>query len=353
MFSYFLSNLTRSEAIPITPLSCFNFSNFFPLTDVIGKKLALPKLNCLKWFTNFLASSSESVTMFCILWPRAISKAVSYSFGTDIRFANTPCTPFFKFAFLSQSLRIAFTLLIYPSFSFSVSIKNFNLESLILISDSAWFIFTSKSFNLVSISFFLSSCFFSPDVIVFLLPSISAKVFIISDLFSLAASTSEILLVISCLTCFSLSLELSSFAINVDISLEISNLDSVLSSTCFFFPSISNSFLDIESVIFFRAASFSSNSFSYFSLFSLKDVFLSAFWFFSSSNSVILLLFSSISLSNLSWFSLLWEIFSKFKFISEFICSFFLSFSKPKFCISSIFNVISSIACFNSSLSSW
>lgn len=64
--SYFLFTLIRSEAIPITPSIplVLILSNFFPFTDVIGKKVALPKLFFLKCSTNFFASSSVSVTIF-------------------------------------------------------------------------------------------------------------------------------------------------------------------------------------------------------------------------------------------------------------------------------------------------
>ena len=146
--SYFLSYLIKSEAIPINPFSCpFIFSNFFPLTDEIGKKVPLPKLFFLICSTSLFASSSVSVTIFCKLAPKHISIAVCTSSGTSITFANTPCIPFPNSLIFSQSFRSIFTLLIYPSFSFSVSIKNFNLESLILISLDSMFILLSYSFT--------------------------------------------------------------------------------------------------------------------------------------------------------------------------------------------------------------
>ena len=133
--SYFLLNLTMSDAIPTTPFSCpFILSSFLPLTDVIGKNDALPKLFFLKCCTNFFASSSVSVTIFCRLAPKHISIAVWYSSGTSIILAKTPCIPFPSSLIFSQSFNNDFTLFIYPSFSFSVSIKNFNLDSFILIS---------------------------------------------------------------------------------------------------------------------------------------------------------------------------------------------------------------------------
>ena len=63
--SYFLLNFTKSDAIPITPIFLpLIFSNFLPLTDVIGRNDALPKLFFLKYSINLFASSSVSVTMF-------------------------------------------------------------------------------------------------------------------------------------------------------------------------------------------------------------------------------------------------------------------------------------------------
>ena len=110
--SYFLLNFTKSDAIPITPLSFpFIFSNFFPLTEAIGKNDALPKLFFLKCSTSFFASSSVSVTMFCKLAPKHISIAVSNSSGTSIIFAKTPCIPFPKSFMFSQSFNRDFTLL--------------------------------------------------------------------------------------------------------------------------------------------------------------------------------------------------------------------------------------------------
>jgi len=130
-----LSNLTRSAATPITPGNFpFILSILLPLIEVIGKKDALPILFALKWFTNFFATSSLSVTIFCSIPPKVISIAVSYFLSTEIKFAIIPCTPLFKSAFLSQSVNNNLTAFAYPSFSFSVSIKNFCLESFILSS---------------------------------------------------------------------------------------------------------------------------------------------------------------------------------------------------------------------------
>ena len=58
--SYFLSYLTKSDAIPTTPFIPFvtTLSIFLPLTEVTGKNDALPKLLSLKCLTSFFASSS-------------------------------------------------------------------------------------------------------------------------------------------------------------------------------------------------------------------------------------------------------------------------------------------------------
>ena len=131
--SYFLLYVTISEAIPITPIFLpFIFSNFFPFTEDIGKNDALPKLFVRKCSINFFASSSVSVTIFCRLAPKHISIAVSYSFGTEIIFASTPCIPFPSSFVFSQSNNNCFTLFIYPSFSFSVSTKKSCLDFFIL-----------------------------------------------------------------------------------------------------------------------------------------------------------------------------------------------------------------------------
>ena len=144
--------------MPITPVFFpFIFSIFLPFTAVIGKNDALPKLFFLKCSTNFLASSSVSVTIFCKLAPKHISIAVSYSLGTEIIFANTPCIPFPSSLIFSQSNNSDFTLLIYPSFSFSVSTKKLYLDCFILISFVLLTICKSYSFILLFISCFLLS----------------------------------------------------------------------------------------------------------------------------------------------------------------------------------------------------
>ena len=86
--------------------------SFFPFTELIGKNDALPKLLALKYSINFFASCSVSVTIFCKLAPNAISIAVSYSFGTAIKFAITPYIPLFNSLFFSQSNNNCFTLFI-------------------------------------------------------------------------------------------------------------------------------------------------------------------------------------------------------------------------------------------------
>ena len=112
--SYLLLHLTKSDATPITPSVLFLIilSNFLPLIDETGKKDALPNLFFLKCSTNFLASSSVSVTMFWRACPKHISIAVSYFLSTEIRFAKTPFIPFPSPGFFSQSTSIDFTLLI-------------------------------------------------------------------------------------------------------------------------------------------------------------------------------------------------------------------------------------------------
>ena len=151
----------------------FILSNFLPLTADIGKNDALPILFFLRCSTNFFASFSVSVTMFCNAPPNAISMANPYFLSTSIKLLKTPFTPFDNSAFFSQSSRRVFTLLVYPSFSFSVSFKNLSLDSFILYSDNIKFILSSYSF----IFFILSSLFFvassNCDNVSFLLFSIS------------------------------------------------------------------------------------------------------------------------------------------------------------------------------------
>ena len=64
--SYFLSHFTKSDAIPITPSIPFELIPviFCPLTELIGRKDALPSLFSLKYSTSFFASFSVSVTIF-------------------------------------------------------------------------------------------------------------------------------------------------------------------------------------------------------------------------------------------------------------------------------------------------
>ena len=85
-----------------------------------------------------------------------------------------------------------------------------------------------------------------------------------------------------------------------------------------------------------------------FNLFYNFFLFLSVMLIFNLvSKSVILAVISSISFKYLSKFSLLFAIFSLATFISELICSCFWPTSKLRFCVSSIFTVISSISCFS------
>ena len=201
---YFLSAFTSSAAMPITPSIPleFTFSIFFPWTDEIGKKLALPKLFLRKCSINFFASVSVFVTIFCIAWPKHISIAVSYFLSTEIRLASTPSTPAFNSLFCSHASSKDLTLFIYPSLSRSVSIKNLHLESFILYSAVSLFIFSSKSFITAKASSFWA--FISVRVLtaLFLVFSISWKFFEISCFFILLLSNSEIVLWSSCFTFF-------------------------------------------------------------------------------------------------------------------------------------------------------
>ena len=111
--SYFLLYFIKSDATPIIPLLFpLILSIFFPFIEVIGKKEALPILFFLKCSTNFFASCSVSVTIFCNAIPKLISIAVCKFSGTSIRLANTPSTPFFNATLLSQSFNNVFTLFV-------------------------------------------------------------------------------------------------------------------------------------------------------------------------------------------------------------------------------------------------
>ena len=171
----------------------FIFSNFLPCIAEIGKKLALPKLFFLKYSINLLASFSSCVTMFCIVAPKHISIAVSYSLLVEIRLAKAPYTPLFKFESFSHANNKDFTLFMYPSFSFSVSCKNFNLEFFILYSSESLFILSSNSFILAIASSFFVFVSLSLLIALFLTLSISKNPFDISCFSNLAASNSEII----------------------------------------------------------------------------------------------------------------------------------------------------------------
>ena len=125
---------------------------------------------------------------------------------------------------------------------------------------------------------------------------------------------------------------------------------SILSWTICFLPSISNSLADNFFDNSASSASFSANSFSNFSLLDVKFVFFSNFCFCSSFSSSILLFTSNISASSLCLFALLFCILSFDIPISEFIFSILFELSNPIFCIFSIWAVISSTTCLNSSL---
>ena len=164
-------------------------------------------------------------------------------------------------------------------------------------------------------------------------------------------SSSDIFVAISFCSCTSLFLQFSKLISSVCTFPCNSYFLSVFSDTFVLWFSISNSFSDNFSVIFFNSSSFFSNSFWNFSLFSFK---LSLFCFFCSISSLKSFSFSfasSISFSYLLAFSLLFSILVFATLISEFNISISFWLSNPKFDISSIFVVISSITVFNSSLS--
>ena len=287
--------------------------------------------------------------MFCKLAPKHISIAVSYSLGTEIIFANTPCIPFPSSFIFSQSSNSDFTLLIYPSFSFSVSTKKLYLDCFILISFVLFTICKSYSLILLSISCFLLSISSIAFNILFLSASILLKLWAISSLFILVLSSSNIWLSISCSICFCLFSAFSMFAVCVLICDCNSYFLSVFSSTCFFSFSISSSLLLNFSVNFFSSSSFSFNSFSNFSLFCFKLSFLDCFCSISCFKFSIFSSNSTISFWYSFEFSMLFEILVSATFILEFSFSISFSLSNPIFCISSILVVISSMLSFNSS----
>ena len=346
--SYSLSVFISFAAIPITPWVPFviSLSIFLPFTDDIGKNDALPKLFCLRYSINFFASSSVSVTIFWSVCPSTVSIANWYSFETVIRFAKTPLTPLFSLLFFSHSISIDFTALEYPSFSFSISLKNFCLESFILNSDVKLFIFSSYSaiFKFASslFTFIVSNlCLQS-----FLFVSFSLNVFSKSDFIILFSSSFDIVSWISFFIVFSRLFKFSLFISIVFIFSLFSYLTSVFFSTFFFFSSIffssSVSLLDNS----FSFVSFSSSSFANFSLFAIRLSFLFILFSFSSFISSFRFCNSSISLTYVSWFCVLFAIFSFCTLISELICSIFFSLSKLKFCVSSIFDIVFSSSCF-------
>ena len=71
-------------------IGIYKLSKSLGLYAVIGKKVTLPNLLTLRYSMRYLASSSSSVTIFCILLPSAISIAVSSSLGTLISSATKP-----------------------------------------------------------------------------------------------------------------------------------------------------------------------------------------------------------------------------------------------------------------------
>ena len=58
-----------------------------------GRNVARPPSTDLRYLIARFASSSVSVTMFCIAEPRAVSIATPYSFGTEITRETGPHIP--------------------------------------------------------------------------------------------------------------------------------------------------------------------------------------------------------------------------------------------------------------------
>ena len=93
---YRSSVFTRVSARPSTPGSLktsFMRNSCLLRMLVSGRKVALPALFCFRKAIISLAVSSVSVTIFCMLPPRAVSMATSYFFSTLIRSATTPIIP--------------------------------------------------------------------------------------------------------------------------------------------------------------------------------------------------------------------------------------------------------------------
>ena len=94
--SYRETTWTRSLASPRTPFSfrAAGWENVcLPLMLVNGRKVALPYLFFFRYSISCLAVASESVTMFWMLPPRAVSMAVSYFWLVVMISATTPCMP--------------------------------------------------------------------------------------------------------------------------------------------------------------------------------------------------------------------------------------------------------------------
>ena len=164
---------------------------------------------------------------------------------------------------------------------------------------------------------------------------------------NLSLSISEITDVISFSACFCPFSIFDIFTFCAFISASISYLVSVFFSRFLFVSSIFNSFSEKVSIIAFNCSCFSCNSFSNFCLFSFRLFFLSNFPSISFSDSSILFSSSFISSKYLCSLLILFSILDFAKLISEFNFSWLFSLSNPKFCTSSILDVISSIVVFN------
>ena len=112
---YCPSTWTRSWASPRTPFSlraagCEKF--WLPLMLVRGRKVALPYRFFFRYSISCLAVASESVTMFCMLPPRAVSMAISYFCSVEMISATTPWIPWTR----SRTSMTRRMLLPYPSY---------------------------------------------------------------------------------------------------------------------------------------------------------------------------------------------------------------------------------------------
>ena len=111
--SYSLLYLTSSSASPNAPTSlsalCASKHAGLGLTDVIGKKVNLPKSVALKYSIKYLASSGVPVTTFCAAAARAVSRATSYFLSLEISSATTPLIRLLSSVFVFALVKSCFT----------------------------------------------------------------------------------------------------------------------------------------------------------------------------------------------------------------------------------------------------